>query len=99
VLIGVRCTGFGNRAFVSATLENLETGKVVSEPPPARPQLLYCGEEGGCDLVPYLVHATGIAELDVDRDDLPARLTAKVETEGGPSASASREVVLSTADL
>ena len=97
-MVGVRCTGFGNRAFVSATLRNDTTGVEVAEPPPARPQLLYC-EAGVCDLVPYLVHASGIAPTDAEKDGLQVRLTVTVTSEDGVSAEGAREVVLSTADL
>lgn len=99
VLVGVRCTGFGNRAFVSATLRNLTTGVAIEEPEPARPQLLYCAEEGVCDLVPYLVHASGLTEADEDRHGLGVELTARVRDEQGAEAETTREVVLSTAAL
>ena len=101
VLVAVRCTGFGNRAFVSATLRNLQTDVEVSEPPPARPQLLYCpeGPDGACDLVPYLVHASGLTETDDEKDGLHVELKAHVQNEAGEVAETAREVVLSTADL
>jgi len=99
VIVGVRCTGFGSRAFVSAIMHNDDSGVEVAEPPPARPQLLYCDGQGSCDLVPYLVHASGIAPTDAEKDGLHVRLTAKVSTEAGVEAEDSREVVLSTADL
>jgi hypothetical protein len=100
VLVGVRCTGFGNRAFVSATLRNLNSGVEVEEPEPARPQLLYCAEEEDvCDLVPYLVHASGLTETDEEKHGLPVALTARVRDEQGVEAETTREIVLSTADL
>lgn len=99
VLVGVRCTGFGNRAFVSATLRNLTTGVEVEEPAPARPQLLYCAEQGVCDLVPYLVHASGLTETDEEKHGLPIALTARVRDEQGSEVETTREAVLSTADL
>jgi hypothetical protein len=98
VIVGVRCIGFGNRAFVSAIMHNDVTDVEVAEPPPARPQLLYC-DQGVCDLVPYLVHASGIAPTDVEKDGLQVRITAKVSSDSGLVAEDSREVVLSTADL
>ncbi len=98
VLVAVRSAGFGKRAFVSATLRNLTTDVEVEEPAPARPQLLYCGDDGFCDLVPYLVHASGIA-ADEERDGLRVLLTAQVRNEAGAQAEASIEAVLSTADL
>jgi hypothetical protein len=98
VLIAVRCTGCDNRAYVSAVMRNLTSGKEVSEPAPARPQLLYCTDDGNCDLVPYLVHASGIA-ADEERDGLRVQLEAVVESETGLAATGSREIVLSTADL
>lgn len=100
VLVAVRCSGFGNRAFVSATLKNLTTDAEVLEPEPARPQLLYCGEEDACDLVPYLVHASGLTETDEEKDGLPVALTVRVrDDQNEAEAEATREAVLSTADL
>jgi hypothetical protein len=99
LLVGVRCLGFGSRAFVSATVRNLSTGVEVQEPPPASPQLLYCGGGEACELVPYLVHASGITERPEERDGLRVLLTATVESQAGDKADASVEVVLSTADL
>lgn len=101
IVVAVRCTSCGKRMFVSAELSNLATGIVVAEPEPARPQLLYCadGEDGACELVPYLVHASGLTESDQEKDGLRALLTAKARTETGEQAESSREIVLSTADL
>jgi len=98
VLVAVRCTGCASRAFVSATLLNLSTGVEVQEPPPVRPQLLYC-DDGRCDLVPYLVHASGLTASNEEKDGLGVRLTARVRSEAGQIAECSREAVLSTADL
>jgi hypothetical protein len=99
IIIGVRCRGFGSRAFVSAVLRNPEGGIEVLEPPPARPQLLYCGEENVCDLVPYLVHASGIARGDEERHGLEVELSVTVENEASVKAEGMRRIVLSTADL
>jgi hypothetical protein len=99
VLIAVRCLGFDKRAFVSATLTNSITGVVVEEPAPARPQLLYCHDEGVCDLVPYLVHASGLTKTDEEKNGLLVRLTTQVHTDAGVMAEASLDAVLSTADL
>jgi hypothetical protein len=101
ISVGVRCTGCGKRVFVSAEVRNLATGIVVAEPEPARPQLLYCadGEDDTCELVPYLVHTSGLTEIDQEKDGLRVSLTAKVRTEAGERAESSREIVLSTADL
>lgn len=100
LMIAVRCTGFGNRAFISATLRNLDTDVVVSEPAPARPQLLYCADGGDtCDLVPYLAHASGLTATDEEKDGLRVLLTARARNDAGAMAEGSREIVLSTADL
>jgi hypothetical protein len=99
VIVGVRCTGFGSRAFVSAIMHNDVTGVEVGEPAPARPQLLYCDDQGVCDLVPYLVHASGIAATDAEKEGLHVRITATVKSANGLEAESAREVVLSTVDL
>lgn len=99
VLIAVRCLGFDKRAFVSATLRNLLTGVEVEEPAPARPQLLYCHDAGVCDLVPYLVHASGLTQTNEEKDGLMVRLTARVHNDAGTMAETSLDAVLSTADL
>jgi hypothetical protein len=100
VMIAVRCVGFGNRAFVSATLRNLSSDVEVVEPAPARPQLLYCADGGEtCDLVPYLAHASGLTATDEEKDGLAVLLTARARNEAGAMAEGSREIVLSTADL
>lgn len=99
VLIAARCSGFGSRAFVSASLSNLTTGVVVEEPAPARPQLLFCSDTGVCDLVPYLVHASGITLPSEERNGLRVLLRVRARNEAGLSAETAREVVLSTAAL
>jgi|GEM_PF-1330964 len=99
LLIAARCSGFGSRAFVSASLTNLTTGVVVQEPAPARPQLLFCTDTDVCDLVPYLVHASGITLPSEERNGLHVLLRVRVRNEAGQSAENAREVVLSTAAL
>lgn len=99
VLLGVRCVGFGNRAFVGVVLENLRTGAMVSSPAPAQAQLLYCHDDVGCDLVPMLAMASGIAQPGEERDGLPVKITVDARSNSGTSASANVDVVLSTADL
>ncbi len=99
VLTAVRCRGFGSRAFISATLRNLLTDAEVEEPAPARPQLLYCGDDEICDLVPYLVHASGVTGNEDEPASLPVLLTARARNDAGVSAEASMQVVLSAADL
>lgn len=99
VLLAVRCLGFEKRAFVSAKLANLLTDVEVEEPPPARPQLLYCHDPGVCDLVPYLAHTSGLTGSDDEKDGLPVRVTVQVSDGAGAHAETSRDVQLSTADL
>ncbi|MDX2054788.1 MAG: hypothetical protein SFV15_20465 [Polyangiaceae bacterium] len=99
VLVGVRCLGFGSRAFISAELTNLSTGVQVEEPAPARPQLLYCTEGGPCDLVPYLVHTSGLVPSGVKGAGVHARLRIKARTEAGLQAEGEREVLLNTSNL
>lgn len=99
MLLGVRCVGFGNRAFVNLTLTNLRTSVQVFSPAPVRPQLLYCREPDVCDLVPILAMTGGITAVGEERDGLPIEIAAEVHTDSGLMAEASQEAVLSTADL
>jgi hypothetical protein len=101
VMIGVRTTGFGTRAFVATKLHNLDTGAEVIAPAPVRPQLFICDDAGVCDLVPLLVMTAGLTEAGTERDGVPIEVRADVQDddEGGAGASATREAVLSTKDL
>lgn len=99
VLLGVRCIGFGNRAFVDIMLENLRTGATMGSPAPAQGQLLYCHDDVGCDLVPVLALASGLTLPGEERDGLPVKISVEAHSNSGASASANVDVVLSTADL
>ena len=99
VLVGVRCIGFGKRAYVNLTLTNEQTSVQVFSPAPVRPQLLYCSEPSICDLVPLLAMTGGLTAPGEERDGLPIQIAAEVHTDAGLAASATKEAVLSTADL
>ena len=94
-VLAVRCLGFGNKAFVNVTLENLGSGATVSTLPSSRPQLLVCREQpkGACDMLPIYVMTGGLADPS-EKDGLRIRVTADVHTEAGDEASGSREGVL-----
>jgi hypothetical protein len=101
-MLGVRSIGFGNRAFVAIALTNLTSGALVRTPAPVRPQLLLCrdDDEETCDLVPLLAMTSGLTKPDEDRDGLRIQIQAIVHSQDGElEASATREAVLSTADL
>lgn len=98
VLLGVRCIGFGSRAFVSVTLTNSNSGTVLVAPAPVRPQLLFCDGDN-CDLVPITVMAGGLTQTDAERDGLPIEVTAEVHNAAGVTGSDTKHAVLSTADL
>jgi hypothetical protein len=98
VLLGVRCTGFGQRAFISLRVQNLREGTELIAPAPARPQLLFCNGDV-CDLVPITVMMGGIAATDAERDGLPIEISAEVHNAAGLNGHASRQATLSTADL
>ncbi len=98
VLLGVRCIGFGSRAFVSITLRDSNTGNEIVAPAPARPQLLFCAGQT-CDLVPVTVMAGGLTRSDEERDGLPIVVSAEVHNQSGLSGTARRSARLSTADL
>ena len=99
VLLGIRCIGFGNRAFVTISIRNLETNALAVTNPPARPQLLFCHDAVTCDLVPLLATTSGLTELGAERDGLRVEVSASVRNEAGIEAESSLEAVLSTADL
>ncbi|HET7542272.1 MAG TPA: hypothetical protein VFK05_20530, partial [Polyangiaceae bacterium] len=98
VLLGVRCVGFGQRAFVSLRVQNLVDGTELTAPAPARPQLLFCEGEV-CDLVPITMMMGGIAANDADRDGLGIEISAEVHNAAGLTGQCSRRATLSTADL
>jgi hypothetical protein len=101
LFLGVRCVGFGSRAYITITLKNLMTDVEVTSPAPPRPQLLFCSEDEPrvCDLVPMTVMTGGLTEMNEERDGLPIRIGAEVHNDDGERAYASAEAVLSTADL
>ena len=98
VLLGVRCTGFGQRAFVSLRVRNVQDDIELVAPAPARPQLLFC-QGVVCDLVPITMMMGGIAPNDAERDGLAIDITAEVHNQAGVTGQASAQATLSTADL
>lgn len=99
LFLGVRCRGFGSRAFVTFALKNLATLAEVVAPAPARPQLFFCGDDGNCDLVPVTVMTSGLFELDSERDGVLVEVSVEVKSQAGAVASAAQAGVISTADL
>lgn len=97
--LGVRTRGFGNRAYVAITLVNVATGAEALSPAPARPQLLYCQDDGNCDLVPILAMASGLVAVGAERDGVEVEVQVDVHDDDGRSAAASVRGVLSTKDL
>lgn len=97
VLLGVRCIGFGSRAFVELRAKNVALGTELVAPAGVRPQLLFCEDEV-CDLVPITMMMGGIA-ADAERDGLAIELTVNVHNAAGVSGTDSRRAVLSTQDL
>jgi hypothetical protein len=98
VLLGVRCIGFGSRAFVSITLRDSNTGSEIVAPAPARAQLLFCDGDN-CDLVPITVMAGGLTATNEERDGLPIEVSAEVHNDAGVMGTGTATAVLSTADL
>ena len=93
--LAVRCIGFGNRAFVTLTLENLRDSTVIMHPATSRPQLLRCVEEpaGACDLLPIYFMTGGLA-APTEKDDLPVLVRASCLNEAGDQATTSIDGVL-----
>lgn len=93
--LAVRAVGFGRRAYIVVTLENLASGETVMSPEPARPQLLLCRDEADttCDLIPFLVLTGGLADPS-EKDGLRILVTAEARNDDGVEGSASIEGVL-----
>lgn len=93
--LAVRAIGFGRRAYIVVTLENLVSGETVMTPEPARPQLLLCRDEADtiCDLIPFLVLTGGLAEPG-KKDGLRILVTAEARNDAGVEARASIDGVL-----
>jgi hypothetical protein len=98
ISLGIRCIGFGSRAFVAITLQNLVSNAEVVAPAPARPQLLFCEGEV-CELVPLTVVTAGLTRPDEERDGLAISISADVHNAAGVHGEASTTAVLSTMDL
>ncbi len=98
-LLAVRCSGLGDRAFVSVTITNIATGDDVIAPATRDPRLLLPREDGVYDLLPVLVMTGGLVEPGTDRDGLPVRVRVDASNLDGDAASVERDAVLSTATL
>jgi len=98
-LLAVRCSGLGNRAFVSVTITNTATGREASAPAGESPRLLLCRDEGPCDLLPLLVMTGGLVPSGTEPDGVLVRLNAEAHNVDGLSASVEREGALSAAEL
>ena len=100
VILAVRTFGFGNRAFVGFTLVNLNTGGTIEAPPPVRPQLFACEDDGTCVLVPVTVMTGGLfGPTDDTAEGAPVEISVSAYTDAGVEGSDQRDVVLSRADL
>jgi hypothetical protein len=91
----VRCIGFGNRAFIDVTVENIADGNTVMSVPSVRPQLLGCDAKDPqiCDTQVMHVMTGGLADPD-KKDGLAVRVTAVVHTSAGLMASGTQDGVL-----
>ncbi len=98
-LLGVRCVGLGERAFVAITISNPADGRSVSAPAGQSPRLLACNADGACDLLPLLVMTGGLVPPGTDRDGLAVRIQADASNLDGLAASVERDAFLSAASL
>lgn len=95
-LLAVRCNGLGDRAFVSITLTNAETGVEVSAPAGPSPRLLLCRDAESCDLLPILVMTGGLVPPGSDAEGQAVHVRADAMSPDGRAASVEREAHLST---
>lgn len=98
-LLAVRCSGLGERAFVSVIIRNVATGDEVSAPAGQDPRLLLPRGDGVYDLLPLLVMTGGLVAPGDERDGLPVLVRVDASNTAGDAASVEREAVLSTDTL
>lgn len=98
-LLAVRCSGLGDRVFVSVSIQNIATGDEVSAPAGQDPRLLLPRGEGVYDLLPLLVMTGGLVAPGEERDGLPVVVRVDASNLAGAAASIEREAVLSTETL
>jgi hypothetical protein len=98
-LLAVRCSGLGDRAFVSVTIRNVANGEEVSAPAGQEPRLLLPRGDGVYDLLPLLVMTGGLVAPGDERDGLPVSVRVDASNTAGNAASVEREAVLSTETL
>ncbi len=97
-LLAIRCSGFGERAFVTAWLMNVETGQRASLTTPA-PQPLACDDEGkNCDLMPILMMTGGFGKPET-LEGLKVQVGGRCRNEEGSEAEATQVGLLSTERL
>ena len=79
---------------------NLNTGGTIEAPPPVRPQLFACEDDGTCVLVPVTVMTGGLfGPTDDTAEGAPVEISVSAYTDAGVEGSDQRDVVLSRADL
>lgn len=98
-LLAVRCSGFGDAAFVNVDITNLNTGVQVQSTPTSSPQLLLCRDELVCDLLPLLVMMGGLTAPGENREGLPVRIEVEAHNVAGTRAEVERNAVLSARSL
>ena len=98
-LLAVRCSGFGDAAFINVDITNLNSGVQVTSTPTASPQLLLCRDELACDLLPLLVMTGGLTAPGEEREGLPIRIEVEAHNVAGTRAEVERDAVLSARSL
>lgn len=97
-LLAVRCSGFGERAFITIWMTSLLTGQRASLTTPTA-QPLACDDEGlDCDLMPILMMTGAFGEPET-LEGLDVEAGGECRGERGEKAETRRRAVLSTALL
>lgn len=97
-LLAVRCIGFGERAYVTAWLMNVDTGQRASLTTPAL-QPLACDDEGrDCDLMPILMMTGGFGDPET-LEGLKVQAGGRCRSEGGVEAESTHLGLLNTERL
>lgn len=89
-VLGLQCSGFGNRILYEIKIEDLAGGGKVETPTLPGPRPIFCDMAGICKLVPINVVIGGLAPPE-DWPNLPVKVTLTVSNADGLTATVSAD--------